>query len=305
MTEPSRAIGFIGTGIMGGRMARRLIEAGHRLTLWNRTPEKASAVAELGAALAANPGEAGRGAEMIITMLADGPSVAQMLFDQGVAAALKSGAIVVDMSSIPPPMAREHQGRLAELGFGHIDAPVSGGPNGAEQGTLAIMAGGKPEDFAIVEPILRHLGRPTLVGPPGSGQLAKLCNQIIVALTIGAVSEALLLAHQGGADPSKVREALKGGFADSLILQLHGQRMLDRKFAAGGPSRLQLKDLRTILAAAGDCGLNLPLSSHVAELYQSLVDGGGGDWDHSALLLEIERLNAPRRLGDNPDSFTA
>jgi 2-hydroxy-3-oxopropionate reductase len=178
------------------------------------------------------------------------------------------------------------------------------GPVGAEQ-ALAIMAGGDGETFASALPVLRHLGRPTLVGPAGSGQLAKLCNQIIVALTIGAVSEALLLAHEGGADPAKVCQALKGGFADSLILQQHGGRMLERRFAAGGPCRLQLKDLRTILAAAGKCGLELPLSAHVTELYQSLVDRGGGDFDHSALLLEIERLNAPRRLGAVPDSFSA
>jgi len=160
-----------------------------------------------------------------------------------------------------------------------------------EQGTLAIMAGGDAADFARVEPILRHLGRPTLVGPSGTGQLAKLCNQTIVAVTIGAVAEALLLAKAGGADPAQVREALSGGYADSLILKVHGQRMIARTFEPGGPSRLQLKDLHNILAAAERAGLRLPLASHVTALYEALVQHGGAELDHSALLLEIERMN--------------
>jgi 2-hydroxy-3-oxopropionate reductase len=304
MTEAKAAIGFVGTGIMGARMARRLIEAGYALTVWNRTPEKTRPLADLGAKVALSLADVGAGNDMVISMLADGPSVEEVLFEGGIAKAMPKGSLFVDMSSIPPPTARAHFASLAELGIGHIDAPVSGGPTGAQSGTLAIMAGGSPVDFARAQPVLSHLGRPTLVGPAGSGQLAKLCNQIIVAVTIGAVSEALLLADQGGADPNKVREALKGGFADSLILQLHGQRMIERRFAPGGPCRLQLKDLRTILAAAGECGLHLPLSSHVADLYRALVERGGGEYDHSALILEIEKMNALKRLGDKPDSFT-
>ena len=290
---------------MGGRMAARLLRAGHPVTVWNRSPAKTAPLVDLGARLARNPGDAGKGAEFVITMLADANAVSEVLFQQGLAASLNPGAILVDMSSIPPPVARAHHAQLKSLQVGHLDAPVSGGANGAEKGTLAIMAGGDAETFEKAERMLAHLGRPTLVGPAGSGQLAKLCNQIIVAVTIGAVGEALLLAYQGGADPAKVREALKGGFADSLILELHGQRMIERRFRAGGPSRLQLKDLRTILAAASDCGLELPLATRVASLFQSLVDQGGGEYDHSALLLEIERLNAPKRLGTKPDSFTS
>jgi 2-hydroxy-3-oxopropionate reductase len=177
------------------------------------------------------------------------------------------------------------------MGLGFLDAPVSGGPGGAEQGTLAIMAGGAQADFDRVRPLLGHLGRPVLVGPAGSGQLAKLCNQTIVALTIGAVAEALLLARAGGADPAKVREAMTGGYAGSLILEVHGQRMIDRAFAPGGPSRLQLKDLHNILDAAASAGLQLPLAAHVTAMYESLVAGGGAELDHSALLLELERLN--------------
>jgi len=288
---------------MGSRMASRLVEAGHKVAVWNRSPDKARPLAQMGARLAADARDTAREADIVITMLADGNAVGEVLMAGGLAQSMRRGAIHVDMSSIPPPVAREHHAKLRELGVGHIDAPVSGGPSGAEQGTLAIMAGGEPDLFEKVVPVLRHLGRPTLVGPAGSGQLAKLCNQIIVAVTIGAVSEALLLAHQGGADPAKVREALKGGFADSLILQLHGQRMLERRFAPGGPCRLQLKDLRTILAAAEECGLSLPLAGHVTDLYQSLVDRGGGEYDHSALLLEIERMNAPKRLGTAQDTF--
>ena len=153
------------------------------------------------------------------------------------------------------------------------------------------MAGGDEVDFMRAEPILRHLGRPTLVGPSGCGQLAKLCNQTIVALTIGAVAEALLLAKAGGADPAKVREALRGGYADSLILAVHGQRMIDRSFNPGGPSRLQLKDLYNILDAAEREGLRLPLATHVTTLYEALVQNGGAELDHSALILEIERMN--------------
>jgi 3-hydroxyisobutyrate dehydrogenase-like beta-hydroxyacid dehydrogenase len=199
--------------------------------------------------------------------------------------------LLIDMSSIAPRDARDHAGRLAAVGVAHLDAPVSGGPSGAEHGTLAIMVGGTPEHFERACPLLNHLGRPTLVGPSGSGALAKLCNQIIVALSIGAVAEALLLARVCGADPGKVREALTGGFADSLVLQVHGRRMLDRSFAPGGASRLQLKDLQSILDTAADAGLTLPLAGHVAALYESLVANGGAELDHSALMIELERLN--------------
>jgi 2-hydroxy-3-oxopropionate reductase len=282
---------------MGSRMAMRLIDAGYALRVWNRSADKTAPLAARGAEVAATPEAACDGIGLVFTMLSDGPSVRSVLFGRGAADAMARGGLVVDMSSNTPPDAREHARQLAAAGVGHLDAPVSGGPGGAENGTLAIMAGGSEAAFARVRPVLLHLGRPTLVGPPGAGQLAKLCNQTIVALTIGAVAEALLLAKAGGADPVKVREALSGGFADSPILQVHGQRMIDRSFAPGGPSRLQLKDLRNILAAADAERLRLPLASHVARLYESLVAGGGGELDHSALFLEIERL-AIRPAGD-------
>jgi len=284
-------IAFLGTGLMGSRMATRLLSAGYRLRVWNRSIEKAAPLAAKGASVAATPVEACRDVALTVMMLADAPAVRSVLFEQGAAGSLARGGLVIDMSSNAPPDAREHARRLAARGVAHLDAPVSGGPGGAEEGTLAIMVGGRDADFERAAPILRHLGRPTLVGPAGTGQLAKLCNQTIVALTIGAVAEALLLAKAGGADPAKVREAVAGGYADSPIMRVHGKRMVDRAFAPGGPSRLQLKDLRNILDSADAAGLRLPLASRVTELYESLVANGDGDLDHSALFLELERMN--------------
>jgi 2-hydroxy-3-oxopropionate reductase len=288
MAGTAEQLAWVGTGIMGARMGARLLAAGRQLRVWNRSEAKTAPLVAAGAVAAASAAEACRDAQVVFLMLADGEGTASVLFDGGAAEAMSAGTLVIDMGSNSPTAAREHAARLAGLGIRHLDAPVSGGPGGAEQGTLAIMAGGAAEDFERARPLLALLGRPTLVGPSGAGQLAKLCNQTIVALTIGAVAEALLLAAGGGADPFKVREALAGGFADSLILRVHGQRMLERSFAPGGPSRLQLKDLRNILDAAREAGLALPLASRVAALYESLVAHGGAELDHSALFLEIE-----------------
>lgn len=291
MTSSTTRVALLGAGIMGSRMAVRLLDAGYPLAVWNRSADKTAPLAARGARAAATPGDACAAADIAITMLSDGPGVGSVVFDGGAAASLPRGSLLIDMSSIAPRDARNHAERLAAVGVGHLDAPVSGGPSGAEQGTLAIMVGGTLENFERARPLLGHLGRPTLVGPSGSGALAKLCNQIIVALSIGAVAEALLLARVCGADPGKVREALTGGFADSLVLQVHGRRMLDRSFAPGGASRLQLKDLHAILDTAADAGLTLPLAGHVAAIYESLVANGGGELDHSALMIELERLN--------------
>ena len=225
-----------------------------------------------------------------------------MLFGQGVAEALASGALVIDMASIPPSVARDHAARLTRRRVHHLDAPVSGGVVGAEQGTLAIMAGGDAGDIAAAEAVFAALGRVTHVGPSGSGQLAKLANQAIVGITIGAVSEALLLAAAGGADPAAVRDAIRGGFAESRILDLHGGRMVARDFVPGGASRIQLKDMETIIATADEIGIDLPLARNVRDRYRRLVDEmGEGALDHAALLLELEATNAPSRIGDAPD----
>lgn len=235
MTAQRKAsIAFIGTGLMGEPMAMRLLSAGHPLTVWNRTADKARGLVAAGARQRGTAAEAADGADVLILMLSTGSTVGEILFERNVAGALRKAAIVVDMSSIPPPLAREHATRLAASGIHHLDAPVSGGTKGARDGTLAIMAGGDAEVFDIARPVLEVMGRPTRVGPSGAGQLAKLANQIIVGVTITAVAEALLLAAAGGADPAKVREALSGGFADSMILKQHGARMLGRSWMPGG-----------------------------------------------------------------------
>ena len=285
-------IAFLGIGLMGGPQSRRLLAAGFDLTAWNRTPAKAEALRAHGAQVADAAAAAVKDADVVITMLENGVAVGDVLFNQGVAAALKKGALVIDMSSIKPREAREHAAKLEALGCRHLDAPVSGGTGGAEQGTLAIMAGGNEADFAAAESVFKPMGRALRVGPHGAGQLAKLANQMIVGITIGAVSEALQLAARGGADPALVREAIRGGFAGSKILEVHGERMLTRDFAARATATVQLKDMNNALdAAAGFDNYQLPITTLLRDLYASLCEHGGAGVDHSGLFLEIERLN--------------
>jgi 3-hydroxyisobutyrate dehydrogenase-like beta-hydroxyacid dehydrogenase len=287
----SAAVAFLGIGLMGSRQARRLLDAGYDLTVWNRSREKAEALAPLGARVVDTASQAVQDAEIVVLMLENGGIVTDVLFEQGVAEALRFGSILVDMSSIKPAEAQDHARLLAERGVHHIDAPVSGGTVGAEQGTLAIMAGGNAEAFSRVKPVLEVMGRPVHVGPHGAGQLAKLANQIIVGVTIGAVAEALLLAERGGADPAKVREALRGGFAESRILELHGQRMVERDFVTKGRSVTHLKDLDNALDAAERLSLQeVPYTALTADLFRGLIENAG-DLDHSGLLVELERRN--------------
>ncbi len=291
----SRRIAFLGTGLMGAPMVRRLRNAGFAVTVWNRDPSKAEALRTDGASVAASAADAARGADVVFTMLSDGTAVTEVLFNQGVADILKPGAIVVDSSSIAPPIAREHSETLAQRQVHHIDAPVSGGVVGAEAGTLAIMAGG---DAAIVQSladVFAALGRVTYVGPSGAGQICKLANQQIVAITIGAVAEAMILVEAGGASREKFREAIRGGFAESRILDLHGARMVARSFAPGGPSRLQLKDLDAVAAMADLFNLDLPLTAMVRDEFRDFVADGGGEKDHSGLLLHLEKINHRQR----------
>ncbi len=278
---------------MGAPMVARLLDAGFSLTLWNRTPAKAEAFAGR-VRLAASPAEAVADADVVITMLESGQVVEQVLYQSGAVSQLRQGALVIDMSSIEPGVARGHAARIEALGGDYLDAPVSGGTRGAEAGTLSIMVGGDDEAFVRAAEVFQPMGAVTHIGPVGSGQLAKLANQAIVGITIGAVSEALLLAAKGGARPEKVREALLGGFAGSKILEQHGERMLQRNFEPGAPARIQLKDLRMILDEARSEGLTLPLSQRVFEEYRALLASGNGEVDHSGLLLELERLNGVR-----------
>ncbi|NDI87446.1 NAD(P)-dependent oxidoreductase [Undibacterium crateris] len=297
-----RRIALLGTGLMGQPMGLRLLAAGHQLHVWNRTPAKTSMLVQHGAVLASDPALAVADgewqAELIITMLDSGPIVAQVL--EQTALAWRAGMCVIDMSSTRQSEALELRARCEASGLAFADAPVSGGVAGAQAGTLAIMVGARPEVFAELEPVLQAMGRPALVGPPGSGQLAKLCNQLIVGGTIQLVAEALLLAQAGGADPAAVRTALRGGFAESRILELHGQRMLERNFIPGGQVKTQAKDMRNIQAAATDAGLQLPATSLIAQLFGEL-ETYRATADHSAALLHLERLNTGLRLGEAVD----
>ena len=296
-------ISFLGIGLMGAPMVARLLDAGFSLTLWNRSPEKAQPFAGR-ARIATTPAQAVAEADVVITMLENGAVVDQVLYQGDAIAGLRPGALVIDMSSVEPATARRHGEQVAKLGGGYLDAPVSGGTRGAQAGTLSIMVGGADPVFDQATSVFQPMGTVTHIGPVGSGQLAKLANQAIVGITIGAVSEALLLAARGGARPEKVREALLGGFAGSKILEQHGERMLSRDFEPGAPARIQLKDLRMILDEARAEGLTLPLSQRVFEEYQALLASGHGDVDHSGLLLELERLNGVR-LSSDPDGVDA
>jgi 2-hydroxy-3-oxopropionate reductase len=282
-------------------MAGRLLAAGYKVTAWNRTAAKAAPLADAGATIAADPAEAVRDADLVCVILEAGPAVDAVVFGGGVDKAIRRGTVLVDFSSIAPETARAHAARLAARGVGHLDAPVSGGPYGAEAGTLAIMVGGTAESFAYAEPVLRTLGTATHVGPSGTGQVAKLGSQTIVAGAISAVAEALLLAKASGADPEKVREALLGGFADSKILRIHALRMLNRDFRPGGHVRTHRKDLDAAIASAAAAGLDLPMLRFVHRTFVDLCDRGLGDADHAALVLGLEALNMPQRLADKPD----
>ncbi|MDI1268245.1 MAG: NAD(P)-dependent oxidoreductase [Polaromonas sp.] len=284
-------IAFLGTGSMGLPMARRLCEAGHALQVWNRTPAKAASLTALGATVHAQANAAVSGADIVVGMLENGAVVEDVLFAQGVAAAMKPGALFIDMASIKPREARDHAARLGALGVAHLDAPVSGGTGGAESGTLVIMVGGKAADFERALPVLQVFGRATHVGSHGAGQLTKLANQMIVGITIGAVAEALLFATKGGADMAKVREAITGGFADSRILQVHGQRMVERDFTSRARLAIQLKDMRNALATAEEIGFEAPVTTLFEHLYADGISHGLGELDHSGLFVELASRN--------------
>jgi 3-hydroxyisobutyrate dehydrogenase-like beta-hydroxyacid dehydrogenase len=284
-------IAVLGIGFMGFPMARRLCEAGHTVQAWNRSREKADRLASFGATVHEHARDAVASAEIVITMLESGAVVGDVLFSAGVARAMKPGTLFIDMSSIKPAEAREHATRLNELGITHLDAPVSGGTVGAEQGTLAIMAGGKATSFERARKLFEVLGRATHVGPGGSGQLAKLANQMIVGITIGAVAEALLMCEKGGANMAKVREAITGGFADSRILQVHGQRMVERDFAPRARMSVQLKDMRNALATAQEIGFDAPITTLFETLYANGIEHGLTDLDHSGLFVELALHN--------------
>ena len=285
------SIAVLGIGRMGLPMARRLCQAGHTVHVWNRTRAKAEALAADGAVVHGNAADAAHQADITLSLLENGPAVAQVLFGAGVAEALRPGSLFIDMASIQPAEAREHAKRLDERGVAVLDAPVSGGTVGAEAGTLAIMVGGVASDFERAQSVFAALGRATHVGPHGAGQLAKLANQMVVGITIGAVAEALLFAAKGGADMAKVREAIMGGFADSRVLQLHGQRMVERDFAPRARMGVQLKDLDNALATAEQIGFKAPVTALLGTLYREGSENGLEGLDHSGLFVELARRN--------------
>ncbi|WPO98430.1 NAD(P)-dependent oxidoreductase [Pseudomonas sp. HR96] len=286
-------VAFIGTGIMGKPMVRNLLKAGYAVQAWNRSPAKAGELAADGAKICTSARQAAEGAQVLVCMLSDGPTCDAVLFGaEGAAAALPAGALLIVMSSIPVDTAAAQARRCAELGLGYLDAPVSGGERGAREASLAIMVGGEPAAFAQGRAVLAAMGRPVHVGPAGTGELAKLVNQLIVASTIATVAEGLLLAERGGADPAKVHEALLGGFVDSPIWRQHGQRMLGGDFTPGGMAKWQLKDTHTALAHADSLGLQLPVGRLVDSLFAAMVEAGDGELDHAGLIRQLRRHNA-------------
>ncbi len=287
-------IAFIGVGTMGRPMAGHLQRAGHRLHLvGHRTPLPDELLANA-AVECASPRAAAQAADCVILMLPDTPQVGSVLFDEdGVAEGLSAGKTVIDMSSISPIETRRFAERIEALGCDYVDAPVSGGEIGAQQGTLSIMVGASEAAFERVRPLFEEMGQNiTRVGEIGAGQTCKVANQIIVALTIEAVAEGLLLASKAGADPAKVREALMGGFASSKILEVHGARMIERNFEPGFRIELHSKDLNLALESARSLGVSLPNTATAQELFNACMANGGARWDHSAIAKALEMLAA-------------
>lgn len=285
-------LGLLGTGIMGAPMAVRLARAGYFVKVWNRSRDKAAPLEAEGITVCDSPAQAGQEADAVIVMLSSGQVCDDILLGEGALLdTMHEQSMLVVMSSIPVETARRQAEEAKKRNVRYLDAPVSGGEKGAIDGTLAIMAGGEPATFEALRPVLAHLGNPVHVGPAGSGELAKLANQMIVGNTIATVAEALLLAERGGADPAKVREALLGGFADSTILRLHGQRMLEGDFRPGGPAKWQYKDSSTAVALLDSLQLDLPVSRLVDALFHAMVEHGDGDLDHSGLMRELRRRN--------------
>ena len=282
-------VGFIGLGIMGRPMAGHLIGGGHRVHLFSRSGVPAE-LTEKGGIACASPREVAARSEITFTMVPDTPDVEAVLFGKdGVAEGLGQGKIVVDMSSIAPLATKDFARRVNGLGADYLDAPVSGGEVGAKAGTLTIMVGGPEGAFARVKPLFELMGKNiTLVGGNGDGQTTKVANQMIVAITIQAVAEALVLAAKAGADPAKVRQALMGGFASSRILEVHGERMVKRTFAPGFRIELHQKDLGLALASARALGVHMPATASAQQLMNTCEAIGGKGWDHSALVRAIE-----------------
>ena len=286
-------LSFIGLGIMGNPMALNLLKGGHKLRVHGRRPETMKPLVAAGAQACASPQEAAEGADVIFIMVSDTPDVEHVIFGElGVIHGARRGSVVVDMSSISPIATRLIAKKLAEKGVDMLDAPVSGGEAGAVSGTLSIMVGGKAAVFERVLPLFQLMGKNIVhVGDHGAGQTAKVCNQMVVAQTIVAVSEAMIFASKAGVDPAKVRQALLGGFAGSKILEVHGQRMLERNFKPGFKAKLHQKDIRIALLAAHELGLALPGTAMASTYLNALVGSDEGELDSSAIVKILERMS--------------
>lgn len=289
----SERVGFIGLGIMGRPMALKLLKAGYELAVYARRSGATGPLEAAGGEACRSPAELAARSDLIFTMVSDTPDVEEVLFGTGgVIEGVQQGAVVVDMSTISPAATRDMARRLAALGVAMLDAPVSGGEQGAIAGTLSIMVGGEAEVFERVRPLFQVLGKGIVhVGDQGAGQVCKACNQVVVGATIAGVAEAILLARASGVDPARVREALLGGFAGSRILEVHGQRMIDGDFTPGFKSRLHQKDMGIVLESAQDLGLGLPGAAQVAQYLNALVGQGLGEEDSAAIYKAIVSLN--------------
>ena len=286
-------VGFIGLGIMGMPMARNLMDAGYELTVHNRSPAKAEELGGEGATVAATPREVAENSDVIITMLPDSPQVREVVADEnGVLEGIGEGALLIDMSTISPVVTEELAEAVKQKGASMLDAPVSGGDVGAIEGTLSIMVGGEEHDFQRATPLFDVMGNTTThVGPTGAGQLTKAANQIVVALTIEAVSEALVLGSAGGVAPEKILEVLSGGLASNKVMELKSQKFLSHDFEPGGKVEFHHKDLGIALSAGREYGVVLPVTAIVEQMFEALMRRGRGGWDHSALLTLIEDLS--------------
>ncbi|NQU59265.1 MAG: NAD(P)-dependent oxidoreductase [Rhodospirillales bacterium] len=284
------SVGFVGLGLMGLPMCRNLIKAGLNVVATTRSPGPLKTVADEGARTVSSPREVAENASIVIMMLADTAAVEAVLTGtDGIFAGIRPDSLIIDMGTTAVTATRKFAALVGAPGGTFVDAPVSGGTGGAENGSLTIMAGGEPQAIERARPVLEILGaRLTHVGPVGTGQVAKAANQVIVGLTIGAVAEALMLAAHAGADPARVRAALAGGFADSRILEVHGQRMIDRAFAPGGKAVTQRKDLSQALGLADEVDIEMPATSLNMALYDQLIEGGDGGLDHSALIKVLD-----------------
>jgi 2-hydroxy-3-oxopropionate reductase len=284
-------IGFIGIGLMGFPMSKNLLKSGYNLKAFNRSQDKAERLKEFGAEISTSIKDVVTNSDIIITMLTDDTAVEKVMSDEEFIKNISTNTTVIDMSSVNPVLTKKYAKILNEKNINYLDAPVSGGTIGAEEASLAIMVGGEERVFNECLDLLKKLGNPTLVGPVSSGQISKLANQIIVGVTIGAVAEAVTLCEKSGTNPSKMIEALSGGWADSKILQTHGKRMIDKDFSPKGKTTTQLKDMTNIVNAGKAADLHLPISSLIKEMYKNLVDEGHGNTDHSSLYNEIKKIN--------------